>query len=1118
MNKKIGKFARKSFGMALFGFSFFFVPFVVFAYTIDSTGGDCSTFGAWDGTTCILTQNISDSISIDGNNITLDGNGHTITGNPSLYAGVSVNANNVTVKNLTIQGFGIGIGMWSWRGENISVKNNTIIGPGTYGIVANDADTATFFGNIIKNFDEGFHFEYCSMGHIFSGNTIENNTLGVYFQGSSGTFTQNNFKNNTKNIENVTHLFDCGGGFETLSQPLPIGGNYWSNNTSFEDANNDGVCDTSFFVTTDGNGADVYDNFPWIKENGWNAPPPTTITLTNPNETEDDGIQDAKGVADKTKFTFDVLYTGATTPDLVKAIVENENGTLVGNATLYLHSTTTDYSNGATFFNSSTFPKGKYTYRFEAKIGEETKTLEGGHITTGYSNVAFLPGIEASRLYINGYKQWEPLGDYDAEDLLLDSYGKSVKDTIYTKDVINNAYLPIKGNVYQTFIESMNTLKSEHVIVDWKPLAYDWRLSFDDVLNNGQIMNDGVNYTREISPLDTPNIIGEIHRLAESSDTGKVTIVTHSMGGLLAKKLTLKLGDDAPKLLDQMIFVAAPQAGTPQAIGALLHGANVALPLTSLDYGISPKEGRKLSQNMPSAYVLIPSAKYFKYVDNDVITFDNSDFLKPWRDKYGQKIHSQELLHTFLADQSRPSLAVYDPLSFPSSTNLTLLTNAEILHDTEIDNWVPPTGVELTEIAGWGVETLTTIDYKKGIFAPCLEWKEATCVKKDEIPVLEPHLKTTIDGDGTVVVPSALWTATSTGVRKYWVDLARYNDEPPQSLFHLDHKHADILEVPELRELVNDIFIRNGEIPQNFVYTKTPPNDYAYDIRLHFTLHSPLTLNLYDDQGNHTGFSTSTHELEENIPGSSYITFGELKYISVPSSSNLHLVMNGYASGSFTLDIEEWKGDIIIASTTFAAIPSETDTAATITVLANEGVAGASSLLVDENGDGKIDITLAPKIGETVFPDFTPPEAKISVDPNTKDLKIEGVDESPTTVTKNGNNYVITDSSGNTTTLFFQKTFTRKLLTFAKITGIQYGTNPKISLPSSSFIYLWNPALISQTIAVKKDVLIEVIYNKKKDQTTVFLKKKGTQIQKQIFTGLKIVKLVVNKGVVGYEI
>jgi hypothetical protein len=98
------------------------------------------------------------------------------------------------------------------------------------------------------------------------------------------------------------------------------------------------------------------------------------------------------------------------------------------------------------------------------------------------------------------------------------------------------------------------------------------------------------------------------------------------------------------------------------------------------------------------------------------------------------------------------------------------------------------------------------------------------------------------------------------------------------------------------------------------------------------------------------------------------------------------------------------------------------------------------------------------------------------------------------------------------------KSFTVKRHTFARLTGVQYGNDSKISLPSSSFLYLWNPSLVSQTVAVKKDFIIEAMYNKKKDETTVWIKKKGAQVQKQIFSGLKVVKLTVDKGTVGYEI
>ena len=158
----------------------------------------------------------------------------------------------------------------------------------------------------------------------------------------------------------------------------------------------------------------------------------------------------------------------------------------------------------------------------------------------------------------------------------------------------------------------------------------------------------------------------------------------------------------------------------------------------------------------------------------------------------------------------------------------------------------------------------------------------------------------------------------------------------------------------------------------------------------------------------------------------------------------------------------------------------------------------------------------------TFIIDKKSPEPKISIDPTTKDLKIEST-ETDATILKSSNTYTITDKSGNTTKLFFQETFSGKLLTYAKLTGVQYNTDKTINLPNSSFVYLWNilknpQTLLSQTIAVDNTYAIEAVYDIKKDQTTTLLKKKGTTIQKQIFTGLHVSKLTLNKGVVGFEL
>lgn len=601
-----------------------------------------------------------------------------------------------------------------------------------------------------------------------------------------------------------------------------------------------------------------------------------------------------------------------------------------------------------------------------------TKTIA----LTGNSNVLFLPGLEASRLYAPDYnggtdKLWEPNGNDDlTKKLFMNPDGSAVREDIYTKDVIDNAYLPNKGNVYKSFLEQLSEMKNtDNIIADYSVVPYDWRLSLDDILKNGAMYSNGrLYYSGLLGATSTPYIIAELRRLARTSRSGKVTIVAHSNGGLVAKALTNALGTEASQLIDKIIFVAVPQVGTPKAVGAILHGFDQALPIKTLSaFGITDGSARELAQNMPSAYNLLPSGKYFTYVDEPVITFDNDPLLASWRQKYGVEIHSGESLHNFLVDTARTILPTSENIKSPIIGNADLLSKSESVH-TELDNWVPPAGIQLTEIAGWGEETLKTIVYYQGSKTSCsVPGDLNTCTT---IPALEYSPKTVIDGDGTVVVPSALWVPASTGVEKYWVNLDAYN-----TIFTIERKHADILEVPQLRSFIKEVVV-NGPLNDlssyKFISTSTPIKNIS-GTQLHFTLHSPLSLNLYDSQGNHTGFSTTTNSLEENIPDSQYLTFGEVSYISVPSSANLHLVMNGYANGSFTLDLAEVSNDSVLASTTFSGIPTTEHSVVTMNMPTGKIDSNISNLHIDVNGDGTNMFDLVPKLNDIV----TIPKPKI---------------------------------------------------------------------------------------------------------------------------------------------
>jgi len=539
---------------------------------------------------------------------------------------------------------------------------------------------------------------------------------------------------------------------------------------------------------------------------------------------------------------------------------------------------------------------------------------------------------------------WEPNANDDVRDLFLDRNGNGIRSDIYAKegDVLDE--LPVTGsNVYKSFMAKMDDLKSQNLITDWEPIAYDWRLSLDDILNYGNDIDGRIYYAGDLRATSTPYVIQELKRLAATSKSGKVTIIAHSNGGLLAKRLTEKLGSDALKLIDKIIFVAVPQAGTPMAIPADLHGYKQ-------DHGpwgsvTTEQTARTFASTSPMAYHLLPSAQYFTQVDDPVVTFDSS--LPEWSARYGETIHSQERLHAFLIDSYGRVDAQAGDADQPIQFDDALLTKAETLH-SDVDNWTPPKGIELIQIAGWGVpSTVSGVTYSK----------------KDG--GVKPEMNFTVDGDGTVVVPSALWTSTTAGATNYWVDLHDFNHEHRiitlGGLFPIEH--AGILEVSDLLDFISDNITHTAQPLSNYVsmHATAPPNAGT---QLRFALHSPLTLDLYDHLGNHTGVATSTGRIEENIPDTYFVQFGDVKYVFSDNGTPQHIVMSGYDTGTFTFEVGEWQGDTRIASTTFRDVPVTPQTIVRFDVLS--GFNSASNLSVDTDGDGTIDSSYASSTGQLI--------------------------------------------------------------------------------------------------------------------------------------------------------
>ncbi|MEK7555843.1 MAG: hypothetical protein AAB523_00980 [Patescibacteria group bacterium] len=681
----------------------------------------------------------------------------------------------------------------------------------------------------------------------------------------------------------------------------------------------------------------------------------TTSTLAYAEEEgflsdmESPGVHPNKGTASSTLMVFKIVYAGATAPDAMNVLVGNDTATtsfLMALDTASASTTLRDgiFENGEQYVFSGTFPKGNYTYYFEAQSTSTTVRLPAdGTLTfqTGYSNVAFLPGLEASRLYVQeGFFEnqlWIPNTNNDVGKLALSPItGESIDPDIYTNDVVDEAYTV---NIYKGFLAHMNTLVAGGDIEEFKPLPYDWRMDVKDVATR-------------IIPLESGGytMVSRIEEMASTSPTGKVTIITHSNGGLVAKELINELERQGKAhLVDRIIMVAAPELGTPKAILEILHG----IDFFFLNFP-SKKVTRELAENMKSAYTLLPSQEYFNRLGTSIrpiIEFSTTTpVTEALRAIYGESISDYDTLRGFLRGEYGERV---EPL--PSEVNVPnvlkehFLTNAEERHE-ELDTWAPPEGMDVIEVIGWGLDTLRGIRYGAAEKNVCNE-DLSICQVMD---VIDPQPLITSEGDGTVVSVSA----EALGGERYWVDIFEYN-EP---LTSINRSHKNILEIEPLQNFITTLIKREATSALPDFMSSSMPTIADPAKRLRISVHSPVTLHLYDEFGRHTGpipnpDPSSDIELsEDQIPNSYYWQIGEGQYVGGNGATTTTVQLNGLSLGTFTLEIEEVTGEETKNTILYEDIPVTASTTASVQV---GGDIVTPILAVDVDGDGTTDVSIA---------------------------------------------------------------------------------------------------------------------------------------------------------------
>lgn len=514
----------------------------------------------------------------------------------------------------------------------------------------------------------------------------------------------------------------------------------------------------------------------------------------------------------------------------------------------------------------------------------------------GASSVLFLPGIQASRLYKDGLlgtedQVWPPnaLLNNDVRDLSMTASGESEED-IYTRDVIDQA-LGI-GSVYGGFLEFLENQKTATLpIKNYQAFAYDWRFDVSTIAEEGTLYEDGVR-----------DVVDTVSLLAGDSCTGKVTIIAHSNGGLVAKALLRRLeAEGRAGIIDKLIFIGTPHLGTPKAIGTLLHGYDQTDALGG--FVIDGLEVRRVVNNMPGVYGLLPSLEYLEGLTAPIISFEDGSTTEAYRALYGDTISTELQYKNFMYGSDLLDRGFNESIATPVRVNAGLFDEALLQHEEWYDNWEAPQNVAVVEIVGVGLPTVQSLTYRTVTEQKCTAASgQVICVDKSEI---KPFANMSRWGDGTVVERSA--DGYLHNKQSVFVDLLEMN-KGRRLAGKAPIEHYNMTESDEVQSTLVSLIAGTTPYDSNYILQNRPSVTEEWTLE---TIDSPVRVVAVDKEGNKSGveIEDGVKKIYEEIPGSQYFEFGDTKYLIIPKAIERTVRLYGEERGGYSLQVADIQSD-----------------------------------------------------------------------------------------------------------------------------------------------------------------------------------------------------------------
>lgn len=215
-----------------------------------------------------------------------------------------------------------------------------------------------------------------------------------------------------------------------------------------------------------------------------------------------------------------------------------------------------------------------------------------------------IPGVYGAELWNGGELIWADLGrmftdindQFLTENLGLDGEGNS-NQLLDLGDIIRSIGIPntsFTEHIFDRLIENIiasGYQENQNLFV----FPYDWRLNLDQT---------------------TSLLEQKIRAVKLITGATKVDLITHSMGGLLAKDYLNQYGNGS---IDKLIFVGTPHLGAPKAAKVILFGDRIGIPWLEED------RIQELAHNSISAYELLPIQKYFDQFTGYIKKYGSSE-------------------------------------------------------------------------------------------------------------------------------------------------------------------------------------------------------------------------------------------------------------------------------------------------------------------------------------------------------------------------------------------------------------------------------------------------------------------------------------------------------------